>query len=168
MVSVRSFRHLALFMSCYLSGCAVDTGLEDGTWQATGKVAEASLVVMPDGTGRLDFVFDYLLGLVDDDGIGEVTWSYSLTDRTRRAYGSVTEPMRQLKPDEASPYLWKDENTESRTGAGGASTKPNLCSLIKIFYKETTLYELLIPVGEGTPYFNPQPLDDIREFSIGR
>ena len=114
MVSVRIFRHLALLMTCFVSACAVDTGLEDGTWQATGKVTEASLVVMPDGTGRLDFAFEYLLGLVDDDGIGEVTWSYSLTDRTRRAYGSVTEPMRQLKPDEASPLFVEGENPVER------------------------------------------------------
>ena len=114
---------------------------------------------MPDGTGRLDFAFEYLLGLVDDDGIGEVTWSYSLTDRTRRAYGSVTEPMRQLKPDEASPLFVEGTRTRSLDVEQGMLTPSQTYVLwIKIFYKETTLYELLIPVGEGTPYFNPEPL----------
>ena len=169
MYLVRSVLSLTIVIGCVLSGCAVDTGLDDGTWQATGKIAQANLTVLPDGTGHVDFVFDYLLGLVDDEGIGEVTWSYALTDRSRRPYGSVTEAMRQLKPNESSPLFVEGTRTRRLTIEQAAlDTVQTYVLWVKVFYRDSTLYELLVPVGATAPYVDEDPIDDIREFSIGR
>ena len=149
-------------------GCAVDSGLEDGTWQVSGKVSEASLTVMPDGTGHVDFVFEYLLGLVDDEGIEAVTWSYALTDTSRQSFGETVEPMRETKPNESSPLFV--EGTRNRRLPIERNVLERIRTYvlwIKVYYRDETLYELLVPVASDVPHVDEAPIEELRQFSIG-
>ncbi|MEE2787030.1 MAG: hypothetical protein VX589_06795 [Myxococcota bacterium] len=162
-------RYLLLVGAVFASACAVKSGLDDGTWEATGKVSQASLVVQSNGDGYVDFTFEYLLGLVDDDGIQVVMWRYTLVDADRSTFGEVLEPMRDFVEGEQSPLFV--EGTRQRRlplDAGALQREKTYVLWIQVMYRDTSIYEHLVPVATDAPYEDGAPLDGLRAFEIGQ
>ena len=115
------------------------------TWDAT-VVSQASLVVPPTGDGYIDFTFEYLLGLVDDDGIQEVMWRYELVDANRTSFGAVVEPMREFLDSESSP-LFVEGTRQRRLALESRQLQREKTYVlwIQVMYRETSIYDCSSP-----------------------
>ena len=60
----------------------------------------------PGDEGKLTLAFDaVVLGLVDDEGIEEVLWTFALVDTERNEIASETQQMREAQPERTEVFV---------------------------------------------------------------
>ena len=148
-----------------LGGCAVENELNDGLWEIRARVSAAELTIDEQGHGEVDFTFVYLLGLVDGEGIEDVEWSYALVDSDANELAKESQVMRQAQADRTEVFVQGDRPRVLAIEETILSSDETYVLWIKVFYRDATLTEVLVPVSQGEAYVNELPTGDIPQFS---
>lgn len=168
----RRLRALALALTlplAALAGCDVESlivkdevgeAIDDGEVVAEmrGQVISAALTAAPDGSGRLDFRFVYLLGVIDPEGIAPVTWTWRLYHPDRRELAVDHGTMRESFPDRTAVLVHSDERGKSRSlllPPGALEPGGRYVLWITNYYRNAILSETLVAIDEGVPYLDP-------------
>jgi len=155
----------SILIGVSLTACVIQDEVKDGLWEMRTKVSTATLMVEGDRTGTLDFTFEYLLGLVDDQGIEEVQWAYRLVDPDGQDLVSETEVMRQAQLDEKEVFVQGERPRQLTVESPVLTAEATYVLWITVRYREQILAELLVPVSQGTPHLDEDLTDDIPQFS---
>lgn len=147
---------------------AVESG--ESVREMRGRVTYAELTRRPDGSGRLEFLFVYLLGVIDPEGIAAVDWRYALfhPDRTRLAIAA--DEMRGPQPERDHVLVHSELPGRHRTleiPAGRLVDGQTYVLRLTLFYRDEILFELLVPVVPGVPLVDPIDPADLPELLNG-
>ena len=156
---------ILFFVSSIASGCLVREELVDGVWEVNAQIIDAQLSVNEDNTAVLDFTLIYLLGLVDDQGIEEVTWTYALLDSNRNVVNSSTGRMRDPEPDLREVYVQGERPRNLEFDAGQIDSDKIYVLSAGVVYRDTLLGEVLVPVSVAQPYQAEANLGEIPIFA---
>jgi hypothetical protein len=156
---------LWVFVALGLNACVIQDEAKDGLWEIRTKVSTATLTVDGDRTGSLDFTFEYLLGLVDDDGVEQVDWEYSLIDLDGQPLGGDAEIMRQAQLDKTEVFVQGERPRKLIIDQPVLTLDNTYVLWIKVRYRDGILAESLISVSQGMPHVDASPTDDIPQFS---
>lgn len=171
----------SLLLALPLAGCDVERYIvKDELGEAVasgesvremrGRVTYADLRLDPDGGGTLEFLFVYLLGIVDPDGISEVSWRYALfhPDRTELAAGQ--DIMREAAPDITQVLVHSQLPGRRRAllvGPGQLVAGQVYVLRLTLWYREAILFETLVPVEPGVPLVDPIDPEELPELLNG-
>ncbi len=149
-------------------GEAVSSG--ESVREMRGRVTFADLRRDADGGGTLDFLFVYLLGIVDPDGIAEIQWRYALfhPDRTEIAVGE--DVMREAAPDITQVLVHSQLPGRRRTliiQPGRLVDGQIYVLRLTLWYREMILFETLVPVEPGIPLVDPIDPEELPELLNG-
>lgn len=149
-------------------GEAVASG--ESVREMRGRVTFADLQRSADGGGSLDFLFVYLLGIVDPDGIEEISWRYALfhPDRTELAAGQ--DVMREAALDQTQVLVHSELPGRHRTlliGPGRLVDGQVYVLRLTLWYREAILFEILVPVEPGVPLIDPVDPEELPELLNG-
>jgi hypothetical protein len=160
---------ITLFGICLLSACAVKDEVEDGLWEIRAKVARAELTATADGGASVDFTFMYLLGLVDEAGIAGVEWSYVLVapdgEGNAEELGREDQIMRQEQPEAREVFVQGERPRVLVIDDLAIDPDETYVLRIYVYYRESTLTEVLIPLQIGQVYLDEEPYGDIPQLS---
>ena len=166
-----AIRH-TLFLSLFallLGGCAIKDEVEDGLWEIRSKVSRAELNLMGSEGPEVDFTFEYLLGLVDEEGIAEVNWRYALLKPDGEGDGvelaSEEQVMRQSQEASTEIFVQGERPRKLKLADIDLSDELTYVLRISVFYRNTTLTEVLVPLQAGQVYLNESPYGDIPQLS---
>jgi len=146
-------------------GCAIKDEVRDGLWEIRSDVRTASLVQRDANTLTLDFNYEYLLGLVDNEGIEEVLWTYALVDSSKAEIVSETQQMREPQPNRTEVFVQGERPRELDIELGVLDPLETYVLWVTVTYRDTILTEVLVPVRIGESYISDTPLGDIEVFS---
>ncbi len=152
-----------------LIGCAIKDEVEDGLWEIRAKVSRAELTSV-DGAGvAVDFTFKYLLGLVDEEGIAGVDWAYVLLepdgDGGAMEIGREEQVMRQPQLEQREIFVQGERPRVLTIEDLNLDPEKTYVLRIHVFYRETTLTEVFVPLQVGQVYVNEEPYGDIPQLS---
>jgi hypothetical protein len=156
---------ISLIAALSLSACLIKDEVQDGLWEISTTVSTATLTVSSEGAAEVEFTFNYLLGLVDSQGIEQVEWTYALLDREGSQIVSETQVMREPELDKREIFVQGDRPRVLSLESGQVAAEGRYILWILVQYRETTLTEVLIPVSVDEPYSNEVPPEDIPQFS---
>lgn len=141
-----------LALTASLAACVVDDEVPDGLRELRSEIREARLARRPDGSGRLEFTYRYVLGIADDGGIDEVQWLYRLVTRDERVLAQVLQRMREAEPDKTRILVQGDRTRTLVIPPGRLEPATTYVLWITLFYPDdetgepAILGELLWPV----------------------
>ena len=164
-------RHtLLLSLFALLSGgCAIKDEVQDGLWEIRSKVSRAELTLSGTDGPEVDFTYEYLLGIVDESGVAEVDWRYGLIrpdgDGSGVELASETQVMRQSQEDAIEIFVQGERPRKLRLPDVELSEDVTYVLRISVYYRDTTLTEVLIPLQLGQIYLNETPYGDIPQLS---
>lgn len=149
-------------------GEAVASG--ESVREMRGRVTFADLRRDPDGGGTLDFLFVYLLGIVDPDGIDRIEWRYALfhPDRTELAAGQ--DIMREAAPELTQVLVHSQLPGRRRSlliGPGRLQNGQIYVLRLTLWYRQTILFETLVPIEPGVVLDDPVDPEELPELLNG-
>lgn len=149
-------------------GDAVQRG--ERVLEMRGQVTAADLVRNADGSGQLTFLFVYLLGIVDPEGIAGIDWEYALyhPDRTELAAGG--DEMRGPELDKQYTLVHSQLPGRSRTlviPPGSLEAGQVYVVRLILWYRAEILFEVLVPVEPGVPYLDPVDPEELPDLLNG-
>ena len=160
---------ITLFGICLLSACAIKDEVEDGLWEIRAKVARAELTATDGGGASVDFTFMYLLGLVDEEGIAGVEWSYVLVapdgEGDAQELGREDQIMRQEQLEQREVFVQGERPRVLVIDDLAIDPDETYVLRIYVYYRGTTLTEVLIPLQLGQVYLDEEPYGDIPQLS---
>ena len=156
-------------LALLLGGCAIKDEVEDGLWEIRSKVSRAELNLTGADGPEVDFTFEYLLGLVDEEGIAEVNWRYVLIkpdgDGAGDELASEEQVMRQSQEGMTEIFVQGERPRKLKVDGVDLSEEITYVLRISVYYRETTLTEVLVPLQAGQVYVNEAPYGDIPQLS---
>ena len=151
---------LPLIIINFSMGCVVKEEINDTYNQAHLGLNEWSLMRSDGGSYILDFDVGYLIGLVDEDGIGVITWTFELVNHDREIIGYQQEEMREASPEKNAIFV-----------EGSRSRSLDLTTLLAegetyilwftLRYNEEILHEQLFPLIAGEEGGDPTWINDL-------
>lgn len=176
------FPALALMLATLLSaGCDVERYIiKDEVGEAVasgesvremrGQVTFAALSRAADGSGELEFLFVYLLGIIDPDGIEAVTWRFALVHPDRTELAAERDIMREPEPDSIQVLVHSQLPGRRRTLdiPPGRLVEGQVYVLrLTLWYRDEILFEVLVPVEPGVPLIDPVDPEALPELLNG-
>ncbi len=156
-------RALITLSSLLAVGCVVNEDLADDTRELIPTIKEdakgqhlAHLEAASDGSGVLQFTFHYELGLIDEEGIAEVQWRYSLITVEREPLATFEQRMRKPEPGRTQILVQGDRPRKLEVPAGRLQDGETYVLWIEVSYRGELLGELLHSVTEGG---EPPPME---------
>jgi len=149
-------------------GEAVASG--ESVREIRGRVTLADLRRHPDGGGTLDFLFVYLLGIVDPDGIAAIEWRYALFHPDRTEVAAAGDTMREAAPALSQVLVHSELPGRRRTlivPPGRLVDGQTYVLRLTLWYRESILFETLVPVEPGVPLVDPIDPEDLPELLNG-
>ena len=147
------------------TGCAIKDEVKNGLWEIRSDVRTASLTQGDEGKLTLTFNYEYLLGLVDDEGIEEVIWTFALVDTERNEIASETQQMREAQPERTEVFVQGERPRELDIDVSLIDVTKTYVLWITVTYRDSILTEKLTPIRLGESYINDAPLGDIEVLS---
>lgn len=129
-----SVKRLFFVLVLGLAGCVVDTEIPDGLREIRPEIGRMSLVREPDGAGRLDFAFKYVLAITDERGIAEVRWSYRLVTVEEKVLAQVEQRMRESEPDQTRILVEGERARTLEIPAGGLESGGTYVLWVTVVY----------------------------------
>ena len=164
-------RHTLILSLCalFLGGCAIKDEVEDGLWEIRSKVSRAELNPAGADGPEVDFSYEYLLGIVDAEGIAEVGWRYALVEPDGDGSGvelaSETQVMRQPQDAETEIFVQGERPRKLKLPEINLAAEVTYVLRISVYYRDTTLTEVLVPLQLGQVYLNDSDYGDIPQLS---
>jgi hypothetical protein len=154
---------VAVLVVLGLSGCVVKDELRDGIREVLPTVKEATYTLNADGSGEVVFTFNYLLGIVDEAGIDEVRWEYSLITPQREILALEEQSMRDAQP-EKTEILVHGDRTRTLSVDGGLRAEGDYVLSIALFYEGELFGEKYTRLVEGETITEAVDLNDLPSF----
>lgn len=149
-------------------GEAVSSG--ESVREMRGRITYADLRRAPDGSGRLEFLFVYLLGIVDPDGVAPIDWRYALVHPESGEVAAGEDTMREGDPT-TEPVLVHSELPGRRRvldiPPGRLEADQTYVLWLTLWYREAILLETLVAVKPGQPLVDPVDPEDLPELLNG-
>ncbi len=178
---------VAAFLAGALSGCdaeryiikdelgeAVESG--ESVREMRGRVTFAALERAPDGSGRLEFLFVYLLGIVDPEGVDAITWRYALFHPDRTELAAEQDVMREAEglTEDGAPITQVLVHSELPGRRRTLDVPPGrlvdgqtYVLRLTLWYRSEILFEVLVPVVPGAPLVDPVDPAELPELLNG-
>ena len=147
-----------------LTGCIVKDELHDGIREVLPTMKSVSFERSPDGSGRVDFTFNYLLGIVDDGGIDEVRWEFSVITPAREVLVVEEEPMRKAQPEKTQVLVQGDRSRSIELPPGTLRADGTYVLSVALFYGGELFGEKYKKLVEGETITEEVELDDLPRF----
>lgn len=139
-----------LFTTLLLTGCVVKEELNDTYNQAHLGLNEWSLLNTETETGAYELKLDigYLIGLVDDEGIDAIEWTYELMTTDQEVLASNSEEMRAPSLEKRQVFV---EGKRKRELAVPVPLSEGVTYVLwfTLYYEDEILHEQLFPIIAG-------------------
>ena len=135
-----------------VAGCIVKDELKDGLREVEPGMKRAALA-RDGGSWRLEFTFIYQMGIVDEEGIEEVRWTYALVTKDRVVLEENRQPMREGQPEKTEILVEGERARSLELDADEIVDGETYVIWITLFYRGENLKEFLWPVVAGGPAF---------------
>ncbi len=139
-----------LLLSWGAQACVVKDEQRDGLREMRSELAASTLTRNADGSGTLDFTFEYGIALVDDDGVQEMPWSYRLVDRARRVLAENEQVMRKAEPGVTDVLVTGERKRKLELPPGAIAEDGTYVLWIVVQYRAEVLHEALYTVNRPT------------------
>ena len=157
---------VALLTSVITVGCVVKEELDDTYNQAHLGLNEWSLLPDVSGAYQLSFDAGYLIGLVDQDGVDAITWTYELMNRDQEVYAFTSEEMRAASPEKTQIFV-EGKRERVLNSASRLQDGETYILWFTLEYKGDILHEQLFPLIAGQQGGNPNWIDEFIEERTG-
>ncbi|MCA9525239.1 MAG: hypothetical protein KC549_02950 [Myxococcales bacterium] len=154
---------VALLLS--LGGCVVKDELEDGIREVLPTLRSTTYLRNADGSGQVDFTFNYLLGIVDDAGIDEVRWEYAVITPAREIIGAEEQEMRKAQPEKTQILVQGDRSRSLVLPPGALRANGTYVLSVALFYRGELFGEKFKKLVEGETLTEEVELDDLPRFN---
>lgn len=154
---------LAVLIALGLPGCVIKDERRDGIREVLPTVKEVTYTLNADGSGEVVFTFNYLLGIVDEEGIDEVRWEYAIITPQREILALEEQAMRDAQPDKTE-ILVHGDRTRTLTIGGGLRADQDYVLSIALFYEDELFGEKYMRLAEGETLTETVDLNDLPSF----
>lgn len=145
------------------SGCIVKDELEDGIREVLPTLKEVTYNLNDDGSGTVRFTFNYLLGIVDETGIEEVRWEYSVITPDREVLALEEQQMRGAQLEKTQILVHGDRERELFV-PGGLRSDGDYVLSVALFYRDELFGEKYKRLVDGETLTEEVELDDLPRF----
>ena len=156
-------KHLVL-ATALLGGCIVKDELKDGIREVLPTMKSVTFAQAADGSGRVDFTFNYLLGIVDEEGIDEVRWEYSVITPAREILAIEEQPMRKAEPEKTQVLVQGDRSRTLELPPGTLRPGGRYVLSVALFYEGELFGEKYKKLVDGETLTEEVELDDLPRF----
>lgn len=129
-------------------GCVVKEELDNTYNQAHLGLNSWSLLMEESGSYQLTFDAGYLIGLVDEEGVQSIEWSFELVNRDREIISYTVEQMREASPDKTSIFV-EGKRTRELELMTLLSEGETYILWFTLRYRDEILHEQLFPLVAG-------------------
>ena len=152
-------------MTAY-AGCVVKEELNNTYNQAHLGLNQWSLLTEPSGSYRLEFDVGYLIGLVDEEGVEEISWNYELMTTDQELIALNLEEMREASPEKTQIFVegQRQRSLELNTLLREGDT---YILWFTLYYRGEILHEQLFAVVAGEEGGNPNWLEELLGERLG-
>lgn len=157
-------RFLLLALPALLAGCIVKDELHDGIREVLPTLKSVAFERSADGSGRVDFTLNYLLGIVDEAGIGEVRWEYAVITPAREVLAVEEEEMRKAQPEKTQVLVQGDRVRTLEVPPGTLRAEGTYVLSVALFYEGELFGEKYKKLVEGEVITEAVELDDLPRF----
>lgn len=147
-----------------LTGCIVKDELHDGIREVLPTLKSVRLDRNADGSGQVDFTFNYLLGIVDEQGIQEVRWEYSVITPAREVLVVEEEAMRKPEPEKTQVLVQGDRTRRLEVPPGALRSDGTYVLSVALFYDGELFGEKYKKLVPGETLTETVDLDDLPKF----
>ena len=148
-----------------MTGCLVDNDLDGDAREVRARISSAAISVSDEDGQTLDFVFEYLLGLADAEGIDAVEWTYSLLNLDGQILASETQEMREAQLDKTEVFVQGERpRTLPLEGVELEATSRYVLK-ISLRYRAEVLFEKFASLALDSPHEDLGAIPDIPSFS---
>ena len=156
---------LCSFLALGFSACLIEDDLGDDVREVRARLTTAALVIDQDPENRVDFVFEYLLGLIDKDGIDDIQWTYSLMDTDGIELASETQLMREAQPDRTEIFVQGERPRQLALGQWTPQSDVTYILKVSLGYRMDILHEQFAALTLSEPHEDRADIGDIPQFS---
>lgn len=156
-----TLRFVMIFSLATLTfGCVVKEELDSTYNQAHLGLNEWSLIQDETGSYKLSFDAGYLIGLVDEEGIQQINWTFELVNRDREIISYSSEQMREPSPEKTAIFVEgkRTRDVELMTLLNGGET---YILWFTLKYRDDILHEQLFPLVAGESGGDPNWIQDL-------
>ena len=146
-----------------VSGCVVKDELRDGIREVLPTLKETTYTYDEDGSGTVDFTFNYLLGIVDEAGIDEVRWEFSVITPQREILALEEQQMRDAQP-EKTEILVNGDRARTLVVPSGLRADGDYVLAIAIFYRGDLIGEKYKRLVDGETLTEEVEINDLPRF----
>ena len=141
-------------------GCVVKEELDSTYNQAHLGLNEWSLIQDETGSYNLSFDAGYLIGLIDEEGIQQINWTFELVNRDREIISFSSEQMREASPEKTAIFVEgkRTRDVELMTLLNGGET---YILWFTLSYRDDILHEQLFPLVAGESGGDPSWIQDL-------
>ncbi|MGK0357934.1 MAG: hypothetical protein ACI9U2_000217 [Bradymonadia bacterium] len=154
---------LALGLVIGLSGCVVKDELRDGIREVLPTLKETTYTLEQGGSGQVEFTFNYLLGIVDEAGIEEVRWEFSVITPQREILALEEQQMRDAQPGKTE-ILVHGDRARTLTIDGGLRPDGDYVLSIALFYRGELIGEKYKRLVDGETLIEEVEINDLPRF----
>lgn len=155
---------LMCVLPALLAGCIVKDELQDGIREVLPTLKSVSFERANDGSGRVDFTFNYLLGIVDEGGVDEVRWEYSIITPAREVLVVEEQSMRKAQPEKTQVLVQGDRSRTLELPPGTLRAEGTYVLSVALFYEGEVFGEKYKKLVEGETLTEEVELDDLPRF----
>lgn len=160
---------ILLIIGCFLSACVVKEELDNTYNQAHLGLNQWSLLEQPNRSYLLIFDVGYLIGLVDEEGVKAIDWTYELMTKQQELISLSIGEMRQANPEKTQVFV---EGRRSRTMEVQSLLQEGETYILwfTLKYNGSILHEQIFAIVAGQEGGNPDWIteligDDIDDLS---
>ncbi|MBV72224.1 MAG: hypothetical protein CMH52_12940 [Myxococcales bacterium] len=156
---------LSTVIALNLSACLIDDDLGDDVREVRARLTTAALTIDEANAARVDFVFEYLLGLIDKEGIDDIQWTYALIDTDGFELASETQVMRDAQLDRTEIFVQGERPRQLALGEW--TPQPDVTYILKVSlgYRMDILHEHFAAFTLAQPHEDLSDIGDIPQFS---
>ena len=165
-IDMRIYTIIGLTLAFFL-GCLAEEPVEDGIVECSGKVAQALLSVDAEGTGQVEFQYEYLIGAKDSEGISQFDWTYRLIDEERTIFGESSQMMRESEADKTLIYVQGEKPRVLPVVIPDDATDGAFVLWVVVEYKGNRVSEFFVALELDVEFTDEEPLEKLLIFSQG-
>ncbi|MGC6415775.1 MAG: hypothetical protein ACON3Z_01515 [Bradymonadia bacterium] len=147
------------------AACLVENDLDGNAREVRARISSASISIGSEGEQGLDFVFEYLLGLADADGVDAVEWTYSLLNLDGRVLASETQEMREAQLDKTEVFVQGERPRTLPLDGVELDAESRYVLKVSLRYRGEILFEKFASLSLDSPHEDLDAIPDIPSFS---
>ena len=155
---------IASFLALISSSCLIKDDLGDDVREVRARITEAALIV-DSGESGVEFVFEYLIGLIDQQGIEAIQWTYSLMDVDGVEQATITQEMREAQPNRTEIFVQGERPRRLGLGPWMPQTETTYILKVSLGYRMEILHEHFASFTLEQPHEDLTDIGDIPQFS---